>query len=46
MARQELARQLVAGDSAYYDATRPHMFHHASSEEPLRLICIDSPPPI
>ncbi len=38
--------ELLAGDSAYYDATRPHLFRNASAEEPLRLICIDSPPPI
>ena len=38
--------ELAAGDSAYYKSDRPHMFRNASAEEPLRLICIDSPPPI
>jgi quercetin dioxygenase-like cupin family protein len=35
---------LHAGDSAYYPAERPHMFRNASDTEPLRLICVDSPP--
>jgi XRE family transcriptional regulator, regulator of sulfur utilization len=38
-------RSLVAGDSAYYSAERPHLFRNASSESVLRLICVDSPPP-
>lgn len=38
--------ELAAGDSAYYKSDRPHMFRNASAEEPLRLMCIDSPPPI
>jgi len=38
--------ELAAGDSAYYKSDRPHMFRNASPDEPLRLICIDSPPPI
>lgn len=38
--------ELDAGDSAYYKSDRPHMFRNASADEPLRLICIDSPPPI
>jgi transcriptional regulator with XRE-family HTH domain len=38
--------ELAAGDSAYYKADRPHMFRNASSEDALRLICIDTPPPI
>lgn len=38
--------ELAAGDSAYYKSDRPHMFRNASADEPLRLICIDSPPPI
>lgn len=35
---------LHVGDSAYYPAERPHMFRNASDTEPLRLICVDSPP--
>ncbi len=38
--------ELGAGDSAYYASDRPHMFRNASPDEPLRLICIDTPPPI
>ncbi len=38
--------ELAAGDSAYYASDRPHMFRNASPDEPLRLICIDTPPPI
>jgi transcriptional regulator with XRE-family HTH domain len=38
--------ELRAGDSAYYRSDRSHMFRNASSDEPLRLICIDSPPPL
>lgn len=38
--------ELADGDSAYYKSDRPHMFRNASADEPLRLICIDSPPPI
>jgi quercetin dioxygenase-like cupin family protein len=37
---------LNAGDSAYYRADRPHLFRNASAEAPLRLICVDSPPPL
>lgn len=39
-------QRLQAGDSAYYDATRPHRFRNASSSEPVRLVCIDSPSPL
>jgi quercetin dioxygenase-like cupin family protein len=35
---------LGAGDSAYYPAERPHLFSNASATEPLRLICVDTPP--
>jgi quercetin dioxygenase-like cupin family protein len=35
---------LVAGDSAYYPAERPHLFSNASATERLRLICVDTPP--
>jgi transcriptional regulator with XRE-family HTH domain len=38
-------RLLVAGDSAYYSAERPHLFRNASATEPLTLMCVDSPPP-
>ena len=38
--------ELKAGDSAYYRSDRPHLFRNASDEEPLRLICIDAPPPL
>lgn len=37
-------RILKAGDSAYYDAQRPHLFRNASDTTPLRIICVDSPP--
>jgi XRE family transcriptional regulator, regulator of sulfur utilization len=37
-------RTLFAGDSAYYDATQPHLFRNASDKEPLRIICVDAPP--
>jgi quercetin dioxygenase-like cupin family protein len=36
--------ELHAGDSAYYRADRSHLFRNGSADEPLRLICIDSPP--
>jgi transcriptional regulator with XRE-family HTH domain len=39
-------QELDAGDSAYYESDRPHMFRNASADAPLRLICIDSPPPL
>jgi quercetin dioxygenase-like cupin family protein/DNA-binding Xre family transcriptional regulator len=38
--------ELRAGDSAYYLADRPHLFRNGSADERLRLICIDSPPPL
>jgi quercetin dioxygenase-like cupin family protein len=37
-------RTLRPGDSAYYPAERPHLFSNASATEPLRLICVDTPP--
>lgn len=37
-------RILKAGDSAYYNAERPHLFRNASDTAPLRIICVDSPP--
>ena len=37
-------RILRAGDSAYYSAERPHLFRNASDTQPLRIICVDSPP--
>ena len=37
-------RILKAGDSAYYAAERPHLFRNGSNTEPLRIICVDSPP--
>jgi quercetin dioxygenase-like cupin family protein len=39
-------QELNAGDSAYYRADRPHLFRNASATAPLRLICVDSPPPL
>jgi quercetin dioxygenase-like cupin family protein len=39
-------QELHAGDSAYYRSDRPHMFRNASADAPLRLICVDSPPPL
>ena len=39
-------QELNAGDSAYYRADRPHLFRNASAQAPLRLICVDSPPPL
>lgn len=39
-------QELHAGDSAYYRADRPHLFRNASASAPLRLICVDSPPPL
>jgi quercetin dioxygenase-like cupin family protein len=39
-------QELRAGDSAYYRADRPHLFRNASANAPLRLICVDSPPPL
>jgi transcriptional regulator with XRE-family HTH domain len=38
--------ELSAGDSAYYRSDRPHLFRNASTTQPLRLICVDSPPPL
>ena len=35
-------RLLTAGDSAYYNAERPHLFRNASATAPLRILCVDS----
>jgi transcriptional regulator with XRE-family HTH domain len=37
-------RILGPGDTADYPAERPHLFANASSEKPLRVICVDTPP--
>jgi transcriptional regulator with XRE-family HTH domain len=37
-------RTLRRGDSAYYRADRPHLFRNASTDQPLMLVCVDSPP--
>ena len=37
-------RILKAGDSAYYSAERPHLFRNASDRQPLRIMCVDTPP--
>jgi quercetin dioxygenase-like cupin family protein len=37
-------RTLMAGDSAYYMSTHPHLFTNASDDEPVRLVCVDTPP--
>jgi quercetin dioxygenase-like cupin family protein len=39
-------QELGAGDAAYYQADAPHLFRNASDSDSLRLICIDSPPPL
>ncbi|WP_028057884.1 XRE family transcriptional regulator [Candidatus Solirubrobacter pratensis] len=39
-------RVLQSGDSAYYPGDRPHLFRNGSDEQRLRLICVDSPPPL
>lgn len=38
------ARQLKAGDSAYYSAETQHMFRNRSRTGVLRLICVNTPP--
>jgi transcriptional regulator with XRE-family HTH domain len=35
---------LGPGDTAYYPAERPHLFANASSDKPLKVICVDTPP--
>lgn len=40
------SRRLRAGDSAYYAGDKPHLFRNASDRKRLRVICIDSPPPL
>jgi transcriptional regulator with XRE-family HTH domain len=37
-------RLLGPGDAAYYPAERPHTMRNASRDEPLRLVCVDTPP--
>lgn len=37
-------RVLRAGTSAYYSAENRHLFRNGSGEQPLRLICVDTPP--
>jgi quercetin dioxygenase-like cupin family protein len=37
-------RILCPGDSAYYPSERPHLFVNDDAEQPLRLICVDTPP--
>jgi XRE family transcriptional regulator, regulator of sulfur utilization len=37
-------RILRPGDTAYYPAERPHLFANASSDRPLKVICVDTPP--
>jgi transcriptional regulator with XRE-family HTH domain len=39
-------RLLRAGDSAYYRGEHPHSFHNPDPHNPLRLVCVDSPPPL
>jgi transcriptional regulator with XRE-family HTH domain len=39
-------RTLAPGDSAYYDSQHPHLFRNDSPDRLLRLICVDSPPPL
>lgn len=39
-------RRLRAGDSAYYRGDRPHLFRNASGTDPLRVLCVDTPPPL
>lgn len=38
-----VTRRLRAGDSAYYDGDRPHLFRNASKQRPLKLLCVNSP---
>jgi quercetin dioxygenase-like cupin family protein len=35
---------LGPGDSAYYSSDRAHLFANARDDEPLHIICVDSPP--
>jgi quercetin dioxygenase-like cupin family protein/DNA-binding Xre family transcriptional regulator len=37
-------RILTQGDTAYYPAERPHLLSNASATEPLRVLCVDTPP--
>lgn len=38
------ARRLEAGDSAYYSAETQHMFRNRSTSQPVRLVCVNTPP--
>lgn len=38
------ARTLSTGDSAYYEASEPHLFRNASESATLRILCVDAPP--
>jgi transcriptional regulator with XRE-family HTH domain len=35
---------LNAGESAYYSAQRPHRFSNDDAKQPLRLVCVNTPP--
>jgi quercetin dioxygenase-like cupin family protein len=37
-------RTLQTGDSAYYQASEPHLFRNASKSGTLRILCVDAPP--
>jgi transcriptional regulator with XRE-family HTH domain len=37
-------RHMGPGDSAYYRANQPHLFRNDSTTEPLRIICVNTPP--
>lgn len=37
-------RVLSAGDSAYYRSDQPHLFRNASKDDPLRIVCVNTPP--
>jgi quercetin dioxygenase-like cupin family protein len=37
-------RVLLPGDAAYYPAERGHRLSNASDTQPLRIICVDTPP--
>jgi quercetin dioxygenase-like cupin family protein len=35
---------LSSGDSAYYSAEQIHLFRNASDKDPLRILCVNTPP--
>lgn len=41
-----IGRLTRAGDSAYCAGDTPHLFRNASDRKRVRVICIDSPPPL